>query len=304
MKLLKTTGNGRFEEIEWDKPEITNTQIEVKSIMTGVCRSDIDMMNGDFQTLPLSMQGHEGLGIVTKVGSGIFSTKVGDYVATRGEPAYADYYNCNMRDYVVVPELSPKYILEPVACGINIIAQPMMTHISHFSTDPSILIIGSGFLAWVAYNTLSCRLLQNVTVVGNHNQELWKSAGITLLSEIPDQTFDVIVDLSSRTDIFDYNIYKVNSLIIFGAQKKITTDFGNILWRSCVITFPSPRYIGFYKSLKLAEEYITNKYINVDHYWTKGYDRLTEWADAFKDGSERSIPNYNRGYLIWNHHYE
>ena len=43
---------------------LSSISIEVKALMTGVCRSDIDMMNGNFGPLPLEMQGHEGLGEV------------------------------------------------------------------------------------------------------------------------------------------------------------------------------------------------------------------------------------------------
>ena len=120
VKLLHTTGTGNFVETEWNKPDIKEDEIEVKALMTGVCRSDIDMMNGNFGPLPLEMQGHEGLGEVVKVGNEVTDARVGDIVATRGEPAYADYYNAKPTEYVVVPEADPKYIVEPVACGINI----------------------------------------------------------------------------------------------------------------------------------------------------------------------------------------
>jgi NADPH:quinone reductase-like Zn-dependent oxidoreductase len=123
VRLLRTYGDGKFVEEEWTKPEPTDDEIEVKAVMTGVCRSDIDMMMGKFPMLPAHMSGHEGLGIVTKVGNQIINVKEGDYVATRGEPAYADYYNVRVREFVVVPSDEPKYILEPVACGINIIKQ-------------------------------------------------------------------------------------------------------------------------------------------------------------------------------------
>ena len=96
VSVLQTTGEGHFKEVEWDKPEPNSNEVEVKSILTGVCRSDIDMMNGDFGPLPIYMQGHEGLGKVTKVGASVMNVKVGDIVATRGEPAYADYYNLSL----------------------------------------------------------------------------------------------------------------------------------------------------------------------------------------------------------------
>ena len=42
-RCLQTTGQGYFEEVDYDKPTPTSNQIEVQAIMTGVCRSDIDM---------------------------------------------------------------------------------------------------------------------------------------------------------------------------------------------------------------------------------------------------------------------
>ena len=174
VRLLCTAGTGQFDEVIWDKPEILSTEIEVRSIMTGVCRSDIDMMTGKFQTLPLSMQGHEGLGQVTKVGDTISSrVKVGDYVATRGEPAYADYYNVQQDSFVIVPTADPKYILEPVACGINIITQNMSAIIKKF--HPRILILGSGFLAYTAYNTILHHdeiTYSEIVIVGNSNKKV------------------------------------------------------------------------------------------------------------------------------------
>jgi hypothetical protein len=68
-RLLFTDGKGSFQETAWEKPEITADEIEVRSVMTGVCRSDIDMMNGLFGPLPINMHGHEGLGQVTAVGA-------------------------------------------------------------------------------------------------------------------------------------------------------------------------------------------------------------------------------------------
>ena len=70
------------------------------------------------------------------------NTPIGDFVATRGEPAYADYYNCKDGEFVVVPELDPKYILEPVACGINCVVDDFQDR-----ANTKTLILGSGFLA-------------------------------------------------------------------------------------------------------------------------------------------------------------
>lgn len=293
VRLLQTTGTGEFTEVEWDKPEPSATEIEVRAVMTGVCRSDIDMMQGGFGPLPLEMQGHEGLGIVTRVGSSITGVSVGDYVATRGEPAYADYYNVREKEFVVVPSADFKYIIEPVACGINVIEQSRRE--IEQRQGGRLLILGSGFLAWVAYHDLQWKGWNfDIDVVGSANQDLW---GDKLKSQHTGK-YDVVIDLSSRDDVLIKDMLNVGSLVVFGSQKDITTDFRYLLWNACTMIFPSPRNNEFYYWMKRAVYKIQNGELNVDKFWTKGYNRNTEWQQAFADGVNRPA-GYSRGYIYW-----
>jgi D-arabinose 1-dehydrogenase-like Zn-dependent alcohol dehydrogenase len=295
VRCLQTIGQGKFEEVEYIKPEPGNYEIEVKAVMTGVCRSDIAMMNGDFGPLPLDMQGHEGLGVVTKVGKNIGTTQIGDFVATRGEPAYADYYNVRANEYVVIPEAHPRYIIEPVACGLNIINQSKHL-IDEKPVGSRILILGSGFLAWVAYTKLVVNNTQEfkIDVVGNSNKDLW---GDKLIAK-PEGEYDVIIDLSNSKYVFDSPILKNEALIIMGTQKKIITDFGNLLWKACTMVFPSPRTKHFHSSMVEGVDMIQQGLLDVDKFWTKGYNRDTQWKQAFLDGVIRPN-NYSRGYITW-----
>lgn len=294
-RILVTDGNGSFYETTFDVSELADNEIRVKSVMTGVCRSDIDMMMGNFGPLPLNMQGHEGLGQVVAVGTNIKDVVEGDFVATRGEPAYADLYNVRENEYVKVPEAHPRYILEPVACGINIVQQAINDIYKRSGEGKRLLILGSGFLAWVAYNTIRLNRLDfDITVVGNNNKELWGN----ILEQSYKGTFDVVIDLSNRTDIFDKQIVNNEALILFGSQKTVTTDFSNLLWKACTMIFPSPRTERFYDCMKDAAIWIENGDMVVDNFWTRSYNRNTEWQQAFADGQDR--PNdYSRGYIKW-----
>ena len=94
VKLLYTTGKQDLIETIWDKPEPAKDEIEVKTALTGICSSDVAMYKGEFTTLPKEIQGHESIGVVTKVGSLVeanMGIEKGDVVATRGEPGFADY---------------------------------------------------------------------------------------------------------------------------------------------------------------------------------------------------------------------
>lgn len=294
-RVLATIGNGFFYETEYHVPEITENEIQVRSVMTGVCRSDIDMMNGDFGPLPLHMQGHEGLGQVTAVGSSVVDVSIGDFVATRGEPAYADIYNVRQFEYVKVPEAHPRYILEPVACGINVIYQALDAIKQRSGPGKRLMILGSGFLAWVAYNAiLQFDLEFDITIVGNSNRALWQNK----LQSSYEGKFDVVVDLSSKPDVFTQDIMQPEGLVVFGAQKQVSTDFGNLLWKACTIVFPSPRTNRFYQCMLFAAEWIESKKLDVDSFWTNSYNRDTQWQSAFAEGATRT-PGYSRGYIKW-----
>lgn len=292
-RCLQTTGLGYFEEVEYEVPPLSPDEICVRAVMTGVCRSDIDMMQGNFGPLPLSMQGHEGLGKVIGIGANITGVNFGDFVATRGEPAYADIYNVRDKEFVVVPEAHPKYILEPVACGINVVSQAFEQIRERAG---KILIIGSGFLAWVAYNRLHMfNYFKDVDVLGSSNQELWGDK--LLLSTI--ESYDVVIDLSGKYALGTEINLNNNALIIDAVGKSIShQEAQQQLWKACTTVRPSPRTNGFHQCMKDAAWMIENGELEVDSFWTKCYNRNTEWQQAFADGVDR--PNgYSRGYIKW-----
>jgi len=293
-RILYTEGKGKFVETTYHKPDCGENEIVVKAVLTGVCRSDVAMMMGEFGPLPINMSGHEGLGEVLVVGKNVKNVNIGDYVATRGEPAYADFYNVRDGEFVVVPEAHPRYILEPVACGLNLINQAREQFNKRRKNNTRVLIIGSGFLAWVAYTELKRSFQFNVDVVGRSNKDLW---GDVLIAE-PVGQYDIVIDLGSGTEVFDQPILNNEALIVFGVEKQVTTNFSNVLWKACTMVFPSPRTERFLESMEQAVIMIENGTLTVDKFWTKCYNRNTEWQQAFADGRDRPS-GYSRGYIKW-----
>jgi len=295
-RLLYTDGKGQFLETSWGKEPITDDEIEVVTVMTGVCRSDVDMMNGKFPVLPMHMMGHEGIGRVIKVGANITDVRRGDYVATRGEPAYADFYTVKKDEYVKIPEPHPRYILEPVACGINVIEQAINEIKDRQGNDKKLIILGSGFLAYVAYQRLKLLNLNfEVDVLGANNMELW---GDKLLLGTTD-SYDVVIDLSGKYALgTDINLNN-NALIIDAVGKAVSQEEAQQqLWKACTSIKPSPRNPNFYQCMKDALWMIENEHLNVDSFWTRSYARDTEWQQAFIDANNRP-EGYSRGFIVW-----
>jgi hypothetical protein len=129
--------------------------------------------------------------------------------------------------------------------------------------------------------------------VGNHNKEIWGDK----LSTNYTGKFDVVIDLGNK-DLFNEDIYNPDALYYYAAQKQTHTDLRYLLWNAVSIICPSPRATTFHRAMTLARDWIQSNELNVDAFWTKGYDRDTQWAQAFIDADNRPA-NYNRGYIKW-----
>lgn len=69
------------EIVDHEMPEIGYGEALVKIEYCGVCHTDLHVAHGDFGKVPGRILGHEGIGIVEKLGDGVTSLKVGDRVS-------------------------------------------------------------------------------------------------------------------------------------------------------------------------------------------------------------------------------
>jgi len=68
----------QVEEVTLDKPQ--DHEVLIKLMATGTCHSDLHFMKGDMPVPTPVVVGHEGAGIVEKVGPGVTTLKPGDHV--------------------------------------------------------------------------------------------------------------------------------------------------------------------------------------------------------------------------------
>ena len=79
--------------VDLDPPKVGEVLVQMKA--TGICHSDLSIINGTIRWKLPSVLGHEGAGIVEKIGEGVTHVKPGDHVVLSFIPNCGDCYSCH-----------------------------------------------------------------------------------------------------------------------------------------------------------------------------------------------------------------
>ena len=82
MKALVYKGPGKKEWEDVPNPVIQRpTDVIVKMVATTICGTDLHILKGDVPEVEVGrILGHEGIGVITEIGSGVSQFAVGDKV--------------------------------------------------------------------------------------------------------------------------------------------------------------------------------------------------------------------------------
>jgi len=128
-------------------PDVGHGEVLVQTKASGICTSELDMWEGKAIGLEFPrFIGHEPVGIVAAIGSGVTSIAVGDHVAAWSEgKSYAEYFvSKEAYLYKLKKETLFEWALgEPIACSVNGVrkADPQL--------HDSVCIVGCGFMGLI-----------------------------------------------------------------------------------------------------------------------------------------------------------
>jgi len=141
--VIKAPGEVEVREVALPLPR--GNEIRVKVQGCGVCASNIPPWEGrEWFKYPMKpgQLGHEGWGIVDKVGSDVRNVSVGERVAFLSENSYAEYDVAAAGSFVTLADaLADKpFPAEPLGCAMNIFRR------SEIKPGDTVAIVGIGFL--------------------------------------------------------------------------------------------------------------------------------------------------------------
>ncbi len=196
--------NGGVEIIDIDVSAPQTGEVQVQHAACGICAWDL----ATFRDGGYAPPGHEGVGYVTKVGSGVQDIEEGMRVASV-ELGFDGIKNCSTEDLYVLPEsdIADEYwLVEPVSC--------VVTGLDNAPLRPAdnVAIIGCGFMGLMFVQALSRFYTNDLIAIDlvEKRLKLAKSQGAQLtynpkeidtselISELRSRPIDVVFDCSGK----------------------------------------------------------------------------------------------------------
>lgn len=142
MKTLTAYFDGRhhvcLKEAEIDGP--AKNEIQAKTLYNGICMAEVwKYTSQDYTGNPL-IPGHEGVGVVTGVGSQVEGIKEGDLVTTTG---WSQYVNMQEGAFIKLSDQSvclKSHLVEPASCIVTAAEQ------LHIYPGSSVIVFGAGYM--------------------------------------------------------------------------------------------------------------------------------------------------------------
>ncbi|GAA0182884.1 galactitol-1-phosphate 5-dehydrogenase [Clostridium sediminicola] len=299
-RVAVLTAPMKFEIVEEEIPKIAPHEVLIKVVSIGLCHSDMPTYYGqsamgydkyghftmvkDLQ-YPLAL-GHEPVGIIEEVGSGVTHLKVGDYVGGPIAPAFASHIVAIGAMCVPVPKTVKdlKYCLpEPLTCVSNIV------QVANPKLGDTVAVVGCGMMGLLTIAGLKHSGASDIIAIDvlDNKLELAKEFGATVTlnpknvdmdAEINAITnnagVDVVVEITGslrglktatsiirHADMYGYaGRGKILIPSVYGREEKWDPQIGyDLMFRSPILHSTHPWYCEDY--LKTAKAGI-NAYIS------------------------------------------
>jgi L-iditol 2-dehydrogenase len=204
-------GNKNIETIEIEIRDPRYNEVQAKTIVNGICMFEVWLYGREspqydviddlsaYIGIPedMALPGHEGVGVVTKVGNSVIKVKEGDLITTRHWSRYTNQKEGNFIKINAHSDNLEYHIVEPLACAINAVS-----YIDFYPGD-KVFVFGAGYMGLLLIQLLGYYPLAELVAVDikENNLEIAKKFGATKVINLKDR--DGKEELEKYKDYFD-----------------------------------------------------------------------------------------------------
>jgi len=258
MKALQITKPHEVKMITLERPEPGPGEVLIKVMASGICGTDVHILEGEYLGAYPVIPGHEFAGVVEQVGQAVSRIKVGDKVAVEPNIACDNCSYClnnqqnfcenwqavgvtlpgGMAEYVIAPEKAVFNIgelefeegafVEPLSCVLHGVQK------TSIRLADRVLILGAGPIGILLLQAVKVQGAQSVTVVelDQARAETAQAFGANQiyrsLDDLPKDAFEVVIDATGVIPVMkrtaDFT-RKGGKILLFGVPPKTSVEF-------------------------------------------------------------------------------
>lgn len=247
-RTIEYQPDGSIELLDLTVDDPGPDEVQVQGLVCGICSWDVAQCKLGAKMKATAPPGHEGVGVVTKVGTDVTTVKEGDRVTGGG--GFQTRRNAPAARLHRIPESDipvEHWLVEPVSCAINGL------DVCRLKTGDRIVVVGCGFMGLLILQGLARSNAAKVVGidVDQKRLDLAESFGIketynvsttdpdALAKKLADRYFDVVVDTTGSQQGLDMATAIVRSggiLNLFGWIKGEAATFDPTTWHLKGIT--------------------------------------------------------------------
>lgn len=246
-RTIEYQPDGSIKFIDKTVPDPGPDQVQVQGLVCGICSWDVAQCKLGAKMKAPAPPGHEGVGIITKVGSDVTGHEEGDRVIGGGFQTYRNAPAANLHKIPHSDIPDELWLAEPVACAI--------TGLDHcrIKTGDRVVVVGCGFMGLLILQGLARSNAEQVIGidVDQKRLDLAGSIGIketynvsttdpdALAKDLAARDIPVVVDTSGSQKGLDMATAIVRPggiLNLFGWIKGETATFDPTTWHLKGIT--------------------------------------------------------------------
>jgi threonine dehydrogenase-like Zn-dependent dehydrogenase len=169
-KVVYFAGNQELDVRLIEVPEPGDDEVQAKSLMNGICMMEVWQYNLPDKSESF-IAGHEGIGIVTKVGKNVSLFREGDYIYA---PKWSEYQNIKASAAIKLrcrPDNIEEFIIEPASCAVTAAA-----YINVYPGD-RVILFGAGYMGLLLNQLLGKSPISELVVVDLKEENLQLARG-------------------------------------------------------------------------------------------------------------------------------
>ena len=201
-QVVYLCGPRKVELREVDVPDPGPGEVQVRCVANGICMLEVSHYTGTEKAPESSAAGHEGIGIVTKLGRGVQNVREGDYVHCFKWATVQNMGAGALLKFDPPPRDPAVYLAEPAVCACIALRTYGLT------AGDRALVLGAGFMGLLNVQALAHSALTELAVADlkAHNLDLARQFGATetiqvgtpagdaRLEQLKGNPFDLVVE--------------------------------------------------------------------------------------------------------------